>query len=91
MSKYIRTTLKNFSELTARQVLHARDILGEDAEETQWVTDPTDKNACLPLCNFMRAQNSKLWDGFFGVSYFSGYFIKLDRSQEIATVGYRHW
>ncbi len=91
MSKYIRTSPKDFSELTARQTAMAREILGEDAEESQWVTDPTDQNACLPLCNFMRAERSKLWDGFFGISYFSGYFIKFDRTQQVCTVGYRHW
>ena len=94
MSKFIRTAILNFSELPleAQSKLIADSCLEEsDLHETTFVLSPIDENDYLPLCNFIRAERSKLWSGIYGLSAFSAFFIKLDRSGAIATVGYRHW
>ena len=95
MSKYIRTTIKTFSELPKDlQYLIAKDWDGEQSEmyESQFVRDPLDTKNYLPLNMFMRMEGSKLWSGVYGLSYFSAYFIKIDaRGNDVCTVGYRHW
>ena len=92
MSKYIRTTLKTFNELPqASQEAILKDVEQSDAQSTEYIQDPCDKESYLPLSEFMTAGGSKLWSGFFGQSYFSGYFIKIARDGETATIGYRHW
>ena len=88
---YIRTYPLNFNELNEAQKKNAIDQLGEDVRETDWLIDPIYENEVLPLCNFVRLENSKLWHGFYGMSYFSGYFIRFDNSNYSCTVGYRHW
>jgi hypothetical protein len=90
MSKYIRTTIKTFEDLSARQRMHVLEQIGEDAREDNFVTDPTTEHGAIPLSMFQKS-SGKIWDGFYGLSYFSGYFIKFDKTQEIVTVGYRHW
>ncbi len=93
MSKFIRTAILNFSELPleAQSKLIADSCLEEsDLHETSFVRSPIDENDYLPLSQFLRAE-SKLWSGYYGLSAFSAFFIKIDRSGQIATVGYRHW
>ena len=89
MSKYIRTEVISFYELPeqAQKVALSEN---DEAENESFVESPIHPGEFLSLGNFLRS-NSKIWDGFFGTSYFSGYFIKLSPCGSQAVVGYRHW
>jgi len=82
--KYIRTAIITFDELPSR----VQKEFTEYGEMDQFVQDPCDENDYIPLELFFKCR-SKRWDGFYGTSYFSGYFIKLGIGE--ATVAYRHW
>ena len=49
------------------------------------------KGEALWLGNFIRTQHSKIWDGIYSDSAFSGYFIKISKSGDCALVAYRHF
>ena len=44
----------------------------------------------LPLSMFLRCEGSR-WDGNFGTSYFSGYYIKFNRSCDEVTIAEKYW
>ena len=91
MSKYIRTSPLNFSELPKEtQDELSKDIELSDLHEDSYVLDPCDNTSYLPLSMFIRS-NGGLWHGIYGTSYFSAYFIRFDRRNDVCTVGYRHW
>ncbi len=94
MATYIRTFKKSFDELSTAQQDYARAEFDWDdnLEESSFVSDPCNEDECLHLGNFIVSSlRSCLWDGHFGQSYFSGYFIKFGRDGETCTVAYRHW
>jgi len=90
---YNRSEILNFfdlSEVQKQNVLRQMDM--EQAEEDGFVLftggndiDPEP----LPLSMFMRSNHSKIWDGIYGTSYFSAYFIKIARSGDMALVAER--
>ena len=91
MSKYIRTTVKDFCELPENiQDDLLKDNELSDLTSDRYVKNPCDEKEFLSLNMFVRT-DSNLWDGVYGTSYFSAYFIKFDRDRETCTVGYRHW
>lgn len=92
MPNYIRASILSYDELAHSQRKSARDQYGNgDAMLSgQYVPDPCDPRAVLSLASFLRVK-SGVWDGFHGVSAFSGYFIKVSRDQSQCVVAYRHW
>ena len=44
----------------------------------------------LPLSMFLRCEGSR-WDGNYGTSYFSGYFIKFNEYGDEVTVVSKYW
>ena len=90
MTFYKRTHLLSFSELPKYAQIEALSY-NEDPRDSQYVCDPCDGNGYLALDNFERS-NGKFWDGHFGQSYFSGYFIKFSKTDyDLVTIAYRHW
>jgi len=85
MSKYIRTSIIDFVELPTKSQLE----FTEYHEGDQFVQDPCDEDSYLPLDHFWR-HTGKLWDGVYGTSYFSAYFIKYGDFGQV-TVAYRHF
>jgi hypothetical protein len=59
----------------------------ELAEESQYVVLG---EQALPLHMFMN-QKVGPWDGVYGTSYFSAYFVKLSRCGTMAVVAERYW
>jgi hypothetical protein len=86
---YNRSEILSFYELTAEQ---QEDILcsqePEQAEQDRYVIfkGESKSSAALPLSMFMRTDRSKIWDGIYGTSYFSAYFIKINRSGDGALI-----
>lgn len=75
--------------MTDEQQKEAINDLGQElAEETQYVDNPTYQNEPLPLCMFERSEG-KIWDGIYGTSAFSAYFIKIARSGDGAVIADR--
>ena len=83
---YNRSEILNFFDLTEKQ---QQDVLDcyyneqSDAENDSFVIFESQKspeyNAALPLSQFMRINGKSIWDGVFGTSYFSAYFIKISK------------
>lgn len=83
---YQRSQILSFCDLNTTQQEIATGQLDEQAEETMyvlWNDEP------LPLSMFMRTDRG-LFHGVYGQSAFSAYFIKLNRSNDAATVVYAH-
>lgn len=83
--KYNRSEILSFFELTEAQ---KEDVLScyyndeTEAENDSFVIFEAKRpeyNAALPLSVFMRTDKKSIWDGIFGTSYFSAYFIKLSK------------
>lgn len=59
----------------------------QHAVENRYVYFNTkDGHEVLPLDMFARTEHSKVWHGMYGTSYFSAYFIRLNRTGEEALV-----
>ena len=93
MAKYIRTEIKNFYELSEAQQTYARAQFDwdENIEESNFVECPNHENEVLHLGECIRMDRSRLWSGYWGMSYFSAYFLKVGSDGTTCTVGYRYW
>lgn len=84
---YQRSQILYFPELSEEQAIVAIDQLGEELAENStyvlWNNEP------LPLCMFMRT-DSGLFNGVYGQTAFSAYFIRINETNEQATVVYAH-
>ena len=83
---YQRSQILSYFDLNEHQQRQATEQLDEQAEEDRyvlWNDEP------LPLCMFMRIDN-KLFHGHYGLTAFSCYFIRINRTNEEATVVYAH-
>jgi len=95
--RYNRSEILNFAELTEKQ---QQDVLScyyqdtADAEQDSFVIFESKKsaefNAALPLSQFMRIDGKSIWNGVFGTSYFSAYFIKLSRCGTAAVIAEKY-
>lgn len=82
---YQRSQILYFPELTEEQAAQAIDQLGEElAQDSTYVLWGKE---VLPLCMFLRTDNG-LFDGVYSLSAFSAYFIKINETNEQATIAY---
>lgn len=94
-TRYNRSEVLNFYGLTEKQqndVLNCYYTEKQDAENDSFVIFESKYaayNAALPLSQFMRINKPNIWDGVFGTSYFSAYFIKLSKCGSMAVVAER--
>ena len=61
----------------------------EEASEDSFVIFGVD-HIPLPLSMFMRCDNSIIWNGVYGTSYFSAYFIKFNRDCSQALIAEKY-
>lgn len=45
----------------------------------------------IPLGMFTRIENSKVWHGSYATSAFTGYLIRINRTNEFALVAMKQW
>ena len=84
---YTRSEVHSFFDLNETQQAEVKDLYdGCNNEEDSYVV-LNDK--ALPLSMFLRTERSKVWDGVYGTSYFSAYFIKLSKCGTMAVVAER--
>ena len=84
---YQRSQILDFADLSEVQQSQAISLLDETlAAETQYVLWDSEP---LPLCNFLSI-NNPLFQGQYGLSVYSCYFIRLSRHNEAATVVYAY-
>lgn len=94
-TNYNRSEILSFHELTEAQksdVLDTYFTEVSEAEETEYVIFKSKKpgyDAALPLCMFMSTNKPNIWDGVYGTSYFSAYFVKLSFCGTAAVVAER--
>jgi hypothetical protein len=50
-----------------------------------------DRTEILPLCMFIKTDKNNFTHGIFGTSYFSGYFITLNKSNDEAVISYKYF
>lgn len=94
-NRYNRSELHSYYDLSISQksrVLeeyHDNDL--QSAEEDTYVLFNNHDNEfeVLPLSMFMRLSNSKVWDGVYGLSAFSGFYIKLSKCNTVALISYQ--
>jgi len=60
------------------------------AEEDSYIRYGKGYKEVLPLSMFMRCEGSR-WDGNYGTSYFSGYYIKFNHSCDEVTIAEKYW
>ena len=82
---YDRTEVVSYYDLTEDQQINALDY-DESAEEASFVLFEGEP---LPLNMFMRTDG--LFDGIYGMSYFSAYFVKLSSCGSMAVVADRYF
>jgi len=91
-TNYNRSEVVNFYDLTEKQQQDVLDCYYQDqsdAENDSFVifeSKNKEYNAALPLSQFMRINGKSIWDGIFGTSYFSAYFIKLSKCGSAAVI-----
>ena len=91
-TNYNRSEVVNFYDLTEKQQQDVLDCYYQDqsdAENDSFVifeSKNKEYNAALPLSQFMRIDGKSIWDGVFGTSYFSAYFIKLSKCGSAAVI-----
>lgn len=92
MSKYIRTPILSFDELTEAQKDYATTEFDwcESLHESSFVPNPCNADELLHMDEFL-VLDSPMWDAGQMCSAFSGYFIKVSHDQSEAVVAYRHW
>jgi hypothetical protein len=83
---YQRSQILNFSELNEVQQKLAIDLIDLNAVDDSFVLW---NNEPLPLSMFMR--NKGLFHGTYGLTYYSAYLIRINATNEAATVVYAHW
>lgn len=84
---YQRSQILDFNELSESQQKQAVDLVDLNAANDSYVLW---NNEPLPLSMFIHIDKG-LFHGCYGQSYFSTYFIRLNRTNECATVVYAHW
>jgi hypothetical protein len=89
-SYYNRSEILSYFDLTNEQQEQALNDSNDEqhAEERSYVIC---NGELLGLDNFMRLDNSNIWHGAYGQSYFSAYFIRLNRSNNEALIAYKYW
>lgn len=91
---YNRSEILSFFDLDEAQkndVLDCYYQTQEDAENDSFVIFKSKKSECaLPLSMFIRTGKCKIWDGVYGTSYFSAYFIKLSKCGSMAVVAEKY-
>lgn len=94
-TKYNRSEILSFFELTEKQQSDVMDYYYQEqseAEQDSFVIFEALKpeyNAALPLSQFIRTNKPNIWDGVFGTSYFTAYFIKLSKCGTGAVIAER--
>ena len=93
--RFFRSPIYSWSELSAEQQEWVRSIYTTlsvtDNENERYVLLKENDPEPLPLYMFLRLNNPGLWDGVYGTSYFTAYFIKINRTGEEALVCERCW
>jgi len=91
---YNRSEILSFNDLNEAQqddVLSCYYQTQEDAENDSFVIFKSKKSSCaLPLSMFMKTGKCKIWDGIFGTSYFSAYFIKISKCGSMAVIAEKY-
>jgi len=94
---YVRSEVYSFCELSEAQQNYARREFDWDQnlEDSQFVTDPRNENEVLHLGNFVAGSGpwghgSKYWDGIYGLSYDSAYYLKFSKCNTACVVAYRY-
>jgi hypothetical protein len=87
---YNRSVIYSFFDLTDSE--QAEVISNYFSEISQAEEDSFIKcgKEVLPLSMFLRCEGGR-WDGTFGTSYFSGFFIKVNKFGDEVLIADRYW
>jgi hypothetical protein len=95
-SVYNRSRIYNFNELSDKEQEEVKNTYSfeeSDAQGTMYVKlKMKDRTEILPLCMFIKTDYKNIFThGIFGTSYFSGYFITLNKTNNEAVIAYKHF
>jgi hypothetical protein len=90
-----RSAIYSFHELTEeqqKQVFEDFSLELSEAEKTMYVkSNFHGKVDALPLSMFLHQGGNNFTHGIFSDSYFSGYFVTLNKSNDEAVVAYKYF
>lgn len=90
-SSYNRSPVLSFYELPeVDRVLALKDANTLSHAEERMYVEFKEGNEYLPLDMFVRSEG-KVWDGVYGMTAFSAYYIKLSKCGSECVVGYRYF
>lgn len=87
--KYCKSKIYSFFELSDSMQNSYLSLLGPYAEAASYVNDPLNSDNKLCLSDFLTFERPGLFDGYFGLSYFSAYYIKLNSCGDGCLVAYK--
>ena len=94
-TNYNRSQLYDYSELSEEQkqdIKNTYSLEDSDCYSTMYVILKRDKrNDILPLNMFMRADKNNFTHGVYSTSYFDGYFITFNRSNDEAVIAHKYF
>lgn len=92
---YNRSEIYSYYELTEtqqKQVIEDFSMSEAEAQETSFVIIKFHGKAdALPLSMFLHQGGNNFTHGIFSDSYFSGYFVTLNKSNDEAVVAYKYF
>ena len=93
---YNRSEIYSFFDLSGYQKAQVISNYFNDwkeASEQHYVILESDHNLNepIPLSMFIKTTNSKLWDGVYGTSAFTGYFLKLSQCGTTALIADKYF
>jgi hypothetical protein len=93
-SYYFRSPVISFWELSnieKSKIESEMDHLTTDElERESFVQNPNDKDEILPLSNFMRLTETRIFSGVYGQTAFSAYYIAVSRCGSEAVIAYQY-
>jgi hypothetical protein len=87
---YNRSEIYSFYDLTEKEqaeVISNYFSSIEEAEEDSFIRCGKE---VLPLSMFLKCENS-IWSGTYGTSYFSGYYIKINKFGDEVVIADKYW
>ena len=94
-SVYNRSQLYDFNDFSEEEqegIKNTYSFEESDAQSTTYVKlKMKDRTEILPLCMFIKTDKNNFTHGIFGTSYFSGYFITLNKSNDEAVISYKYF
>lgn len=87
---YQRSEIYSFYDLTSQEQSKVLNTYFDDLTQAENDSYIRCEKEILPLSMFLRCEGS-IWSGSYCTSYFSGYYIKVNKFGDEVTIADRYW